>query len=130
MWQALGELLTLQHFLYLSLGIVVGMVVGVLPGMGGRRRHGPPAAIRLRHGSDIGARADDRDAGNDGYGRHVPSILMGIPGGSSSATVLDGFPLSRQGHAARALSASFTASMLGGLLGTLVLTGCVFVRSR
>jgi TctA family transporter len=52
---------------------------------------------------------------------------MGIPGSSASqATVLDGFPLSQQGQAARALAAAFSASLLGGIVGALILT--VFVQ--
>jgi TctA family transporter len=51
------------------------------------------------------------------------SVLMGIPGGNSSqATVLDGFPMSKRGEAARALSAAFTSSLVGGLFGALILT--------
>src|ERR1700754_1870511 len=125
--QALGELLTFQHFLFLSAGILVGMIVGVLPGMGGTA--GMALLLPFVYGMDqtsalalmIGMLA------TTATGDTFPSIMMGIPGGSSSATVLDGFPLARQRHAARALSASFSASLLGGLLGSLVLTGCVFV---
>jgi TctA family transporter len=52
-----------------------------------------------------------------------PAVLMGIPGSSSSqATIIDGFPLAKRGEAARALGAAFSASMLGGLFGALVLT--------
>ena len=44
------------------------------------------------------------------------SILLGIPGSSSSAaTVLDGYPLAKQGKATYALSAAFTSSTLNGL---------------
>jgi len=57
-----------------------------------------------------------------------PSVLMGIPGTSSSqATVMDGFPMSKKGEAARALSAAFVSSLFGGLLGALVLSGAVLV---
>ena len=41
--------------------------------------------------------------------------------------MLDGFPLSRKGHAAQALSAAFSSSLYGGLLGALVLTGFIFI---
>jgi TctA family transporter len=41
--------------------------------------------------------------------------------------VLDGFPLSRKGQAARALSAAFISSLYGGLLGAVVLTMIIFV---
>ncbi|NCV52798.1 MAG: tricarboxylate transporter, partial [Gammaproteobacteria bacterium] len=56
------------------------------------------------------------------------SVLMGIPGSSSSqATVLDGFPLAKQGQAARALSSAFASSLFGGLVGAIFLTFFVLV---
>ena len=58
----------------------------------------------------------------------LSSVLMGIPGGSSSqATVVDGFPLAKKGQAARALSASYIASLIGGIFGALVLTAIVII---
>ena len=126
-WEALRELLSVQHFLYLSAGIAVGLLVGILPGMGGVA--GMALLLPFVYGMDqtsalalmIGMLATT--AAGDAFA----SILMGIPGGSSSATILDGFPLSRDGHAARALTAAFTSSMLGGLFGVVILTGAVFV---
>ncbi|MEX2599331.1 MAG: tripartite tricarboxylate transporter permease [Dehalococcoidia bacterium] len=48
----------------------------------------------------------------------VPSILMGIPGArSAQATILDGYPMSRQGLAGVALGASYTTTLIGGLIG-------------
>tara|TARA_B100001173_G_scaffold312364_1_gene333211 strand:- start:897 stop:2318 length:1422 start_codon:yes stop_codon:yes gene_type:complete len=45
------------------------------------------------------------------------SILLGIPGSSSSAaTVLDGYPLAKKGKATFALSAAFTSSTINGIL--------------
>ncbi|MEM7427060.1 MAG: tripartite tricarboxylate transporter permease, partial [Pseudomonadota bacterium] len=56
------------------------------------------------------------------------SVLLGIPGSSASqATVLDGFPLSKQGQAARALAAAFTSSLFGGLFGALLLTFFILI---
>lgn len=126
-WTALLELLSVQHFLYLSLGIAVGLIVGILPGMGGVA--GMAILLPFVYGMDqtsalammIGMLATT--AAGDAFA----SILMGIPGGSSSATILDGFPLTRQGQAARALAAAFMASMMGGIFGVIVLTGAVFV---
>jgi TctA family transporter len=52
-----------------------------------------------------------------------PSVLMGIPGSAGSqATVMDGYPLSQKGQAARALGAAFTASLIGGLIGAFALS--------
>jgi TctA family transporter len=127
MWQALNELLTIQQIVFLATGILVGLIVGVLPGMGGLAGMAlllpfvyglaPVSALALMIGMLASTASGDAFA----------SILMGIPGGSSSATILDGFPLTRQGHAARALSAAFTACMLGGVFGVVLLTASVFV---
>jgi len=49
-------------------------------------------------------------------------ILFGIPGGAGSqSTVMDGYPMGRNGEARRALGASFMAGMLGSLIGTVTL---------
>uniref|UniRef100_UPI0026329E0A tripartite tricarboxylate transporter permease n=1 Tax=uncultured Lentibacter sp. TaxID=1659309 RepID=UPI0026329E0A len=51
-----------------------------------------------------------------------------IPGSSASqATVLDGFPLAKKGHAARALSAAFTSSLFGGLFGAPILSFFILI---
>ncbi|MGH8690340.1 MAG: tripartite tricarboxylate transporter permease, partial [Burkholderiales bacterium] len=56
------------------------------------------------------------------------SVLMGIPGSAASqATILDGFPMAKRGEAARALSAAFFSSMVGGIFGALVLTAFILV---
>ena len=52
----------------------------------------------------------------------VNSILLGIPGHrSAQATVLDGYPMARQGLGGVALGASYTSSLIGGLIGAAVL---------
>lgn len=52
----------------------------------------------------------------------VPSILMGIPGArSAQATILDGYPMARQGLAGVALGASYTTTLVGGCIGALAL---------
>lgn len=56
----------------------------------------------------------------------ITSILFSVPGGSGSqATILDGYPMARRGEAARALSAAFTASAIGGVFGALVLFAAI-----
>ncbi len=55
-------------------------------------------------------------------GGSVTAVLVNVPGTpANAATVLDGFPLTQQGHAGRALGAALFASASGGVLGTLVL---------
>jgi putative tricarboxylic transport membrane protein len=52
----------------------------------------------------------------------VPSILLGVPGSrSAQATVLDGYPMARQGLAGVALGASYMTTLFGGIIGAAVL---------
>jgi TctA family transporter len=55
-------------------------------------------------------------------GDSFSAVLLGIPGASScAATMVDGYPLAKQGKATYALSAALTTSTLNGLLwGSLV----------
>lgn len=126
--QALTELLSLKHLAYMFLGLFVGLLIGILPALGGIA--GLSLLIPFIYGMDqvsalamlIGLLAIMPT------GDTFSSILLGIPGGSSSqATVLDGFPLAKKGEAARALSTAFISSMFGGVFGALVLTGFVFI---
>ncbi|MFV0490191.1 MAG: tripartite tricarboxylate transporter permease [Pseudorhodobacter sp.] len=124
---ALGEAwgLILQPIVlgYLVLGVIMGLAVGVFPGLGGIA--GLSLLLPFMFGMDpiLGL------ALMIGMVAVVPtsdtfaSVLMGIPGSSASqATVLDGFPLAKKGEAARALSAAFASSLFGGLVGATFLT--------
>ncbi len=121
--QALSTLASVQHLLSLVGGVLLGLVVGILPGLGGI------AALSLLlpfvYGGDptlvlpmlIGLLAVTNTSDT------FPAVLVGIPGSSSAqATIMDGHPLARRGEAARALGAAFSASLIGGLFGALMLT--------
>ncbi len=120
---AFTNLLAWQHLAYMMLGIAVGLAVGILPGLGGI------AGMSLLIPFIFGMETTSALAMLVGMVAVIPtgdtftSVLMGIPGSSASqATILDGYPLARQGQAARALSAAFSASLLGGVFGAFVLT--------
>lgn len=52
----------------------------------------------------------------------VPAILMGIPGArSAQATILDGYPMAQKGLAGVALGASYTTTLVGGIIGAIAL---------
>ncbi|MCR9157993.1 MAG: tripartite tricarboxylate transporter permease [Rhodobacteraceae bacterium] len=113
---------------YLVLGVVMGLCIGVFPGLGGIA--GLSLLLPFMFGMDpiLGL------ALMVGMVAVVPtsdtfaSVLMGIPGSSASqATVLDGFPMAKEGKAARALSAAFASSLFGGLVGATFLTGFILV---
>ena len=109
--------------LYLAFGVVMGISIGVFPGLGGI------AGLSLMLPFMFGLDPIYGLALMIGLVAVVPtsdtfaSVLMGIPGSSSSqATVLDGFPLAKKGQAARALSAAFSSSLFGGIVGAAFLT--------
>jgi TctA family transporter len=125
---ALVAVLNGWHLFYMTIGVLVGMVVGILPGLGSIA--GMSILLPFVYGMDtvsalamlIGLLAVVPT------GDTFTSVLMGIPGGSASqATILDGFPMAKRGEAARALSAAFFSSMIGGLVGAAVLTVFVVV---
>src|SRR6056300_1270508 len=54
-------------------------------------------------------------------GAGIPAIMVNIPGtAGAAATPLDGYPMAKQGKGQQALSISFVASCIGGLLTTLI----------
>ena len=127
-FSALANVLTFQHMGYMFIGVIVGLMIGVFPGLGGIA--GLSLMIPFLYGMDTTSAL----AMLIGLVAVIPtsdtfaSVLMGIPGSSASqATVLDGFPMAKRGEATRALSAAFFASLVGGLIGAVVLTGFVLV---
>ncbi|MGQ0749428.1 MAG: tripartite tricarboxylate transporter permease [Betaproteobacteria bacterium] len=122
-FSALSTLLTPQHFLFLCLGTLLGLTVGLLPGLGGTAMLALllPFVFGMEPGPVLAMMVGLLSVNNTAD--TFPAVLMGIPGSSSSqATILDGFPLAKRGEAARALGAAFSASMIGGVFGALVLT--------
>jgi len=120
---AFSELMQVHHMLYLLGGVFLGILVGILPGLGGIV--GFSIMLPFLYGMDQTSAL----AMLIGMVAVIPtsdtftSVLMGIPGSSASqATVLDGYPMSKKGEAARALGAAFSASLIGGLLGALILS--------
>jgi TctA family transporter len=111
-----------ERFAIICLGVFLGLIIGVLPGIGGLA--GMALLIAFTYAMDphtalaflIGMWAVTATSDT------VPAILFGVPGEIGSAsTVLDGYPMARRGEAGRAFGASFTASVLGGLFGAILL---------
>ncbi|MFQ6549323.1 tripartite tricarboxylate transporter permease [Aestuariibius sp. 2305UL40-4] len=126
--EAFSLILQPEQIGFLVLGVLLGLSVGVFPGLGGIAGLSlvlpfmfgmdPVSGLALMVGLIAVIPTSDTFA----------SVLMGIPGSSASqATVLDGFPMARKGEAARALSAAFISSLFGGLLGATVLTFFVLI---
>jgi TctA family transporter len=110
------------RLMYLGAGCIMGLVLGIVPGIGGLAgtamllpftfNMDPYSAFALLLG--LGSTTATGDP--------IPAVLFGVPGGAASAaTVLDGFPMAKKGEAGRALSASYMSSMMGGIFGACLL---------
>ena len=116
-------LLTWKTLLLMMVGLVLGIFVGVLPGLGGPNgvaillpltfTMDPTSAIVMLSCIYWGAL----------FGGAITSILFNIPGEAwSVATTFDGYPMAQQGKAAEALTAAFTSSFIGSLVAVLLIT--------
>src|SRR5712691_11092653 len=110
------------RLMYLGAGCMMGIVLGIIPGIGGLAgtamllpftfNMDPYTAFALLLG--LGSTTATGDP--------IPAILFGVPGGAASAaTVLDGFPMAKKGEAGRALSAAYMSSLMGGIFGAFLM---------
>ena len=108
--------------LYLGAGVLLGLLFGVIPGLGGTTALAllipvtytlAPLDAMYLAGGVMGATS---------FGGSISAILLNTPGTApNAATCFDGYPLARQGKAGLAIGASATASAMGGLIGLLTL---------
>ena len=121
--QGFQVLLTPKTLALMMVGLVLGIFVGVLPGLGGPNgvaillpltfTMDPTSAIVMLSCIYWGAL----------FGGAITSILFNIPGEAwSVATTFDGYPMAQQGRAAEALTAAFTSSFIGSLVAVLLIT--------
>ena len=109
----------LEYLVWLVAGTIYGFFIGLVPVAGATT-----ALISIYPFLDI-FRADPYTlvvfttaiVVSSTIGDSFSSIMLNIPGaGGSAATMVDGFPLAKQGQGARALSAAITTSGVNGLL--------------
>jgi len=120
--QGLSLVLQWNAFSLMLVGMALGFVVGLLPGIGGAAtlalmlpfvfKMSPVEAFAFLLGMhSVAATTGD-----------ITSILFGVPGeGLSAATVVDGHPMAKRGEAGRALGAALMSSLVGALIGAAAL---------
>ena len=113
--------LTLQNILYAFFGVLLGTLIGVLPGIGPVPTIAmllpityalpPVSALIMLAGIYYGAQ----------YGGSTTAILVNLPGEASSVvTCLDGYQMARQGRAGKALAVAAIGSFIAGTFATLL----------
>ncbi|HEU4621341.1 MAG TPA: tripartite tricarboxylate transporter permease [Burkholderiaceae bacterium] len=114
--------LTFQNLFYCFVGVLLGTLIGVLPGIGPIATIAmllpityvlpPIAALIMLAGIYYGAQ----------YGGSTTAILVNLPGESSSVvTAIDGYQMARQGRAGPALATAALGSFFAGTVATLIL---------
>ena len=122
MFSSLFAMLSSPHIMGLMLlAVLIGLVVGITPGIGGRLSIA--LAIPFVFGMEMipGAVFLLTMHAVNGTCGQISSIMFGVPGdGDDAATTIDGYPMAKKGEAGRALGASVTASGFGGIIGAIV----------
>ncbi len=119
---ALLRVFTPHALLTIFMGTVAGLIVGALPGLSSTM--GVALAIPLTFGMppEMGLMLLGAVYCSSVYGGSLTAILLRTPGTDASiATTFDGFPMTQQGKAGKAIGVSTTASFIGGLISALAL---------
>ena len=118
---AVWTVLQPSNMLVILFGVVVGIVMGVLPGFGAAQALA--LMFPFTYGMNVATATLFMVAiyGSAEYGGSIPAILIRTPGTSSSAmTVLEGYPMAQKGLAGRALRLSLYSGVIGGLASTII----------
>ena len=117
-----AQALSLANLFYALVGCVLGMLVGVLPGLGPASAMAIllPIAVYLPAQGSIIIMAGVYYGAM--YGGSTTAILVNIPGEVSSiVTALDGFEMTKKGRAGEALAIAAIGSFIAGILGTMAI---------
>ncbi len=122
MLEHIAVVFTFSSLLTIAIGTTAGVAIGGMPGLTATMAVGllvpftytmdPTAGLMLLGGIYCGAM----------YGGSIPAILLNTPGTPAAvATAIEGYPMSRKGHAGLALKVSVVASFVGGTFSVFIL---------
>ncbi|HEX2765766.1 MAG TPA: tripartite tricarboxylate transporter permease [Candidatus Limnocylindria bacterium] len=128
--EGLAILLTWEGIAILVGATIVGTLIAILPGIGAVNVMALLIPVTFGMDRDHALMMLVVLMGSAGFAGSITAILVNVPGDSTNAsTLVDGYPMSRQGRAGEAIGASAAASALGALFGVLVLiVSLPFVR--
>ncbi len=126
-----GAALDPVNMMYCFLGVLLGTIIGVLPGVGPTATIsmllpvtyylGPEASLIMLAGIYYGSQ----------YGGSTTAILINLPGEvSSSVTALDGYPMAQRGRGGAALAIAALGSFAAGSFATLLIAVLAVPLSR
>ncbi|HDZ74316.1 MAG TPA: C4-dicarboxylate ABC transporter permease [Aurantimonas coralicida] len=122
LWVGLANVVEPINLLAILAGTLIGMFIGAMPGLSATMAIALllPLTYSLRPETGLAMLASLYLAAM--YGGSIAAILLRTPGTpAAAATVLDGYPMAQKGEAGRALGLSLTASLIGGVISSIVL---------
>lgn len=128
---SLGTLLSPLTFLVIVISCALGIILGAIPGLSGGL--GVALLLPLTFGmqAEVGLAMLVSIWVGGVSGAMIGSILLGIPGSPSAiATTFDGYPMTRNGQAVKALGAAITASFIGTFVSILIAMALSPVMAR
>lgn len=128
----LSLVLNVTTIFWVSIGAILGIVLGALPGLTATMGVALMLPVSLFLPTATGMAMLMGVYSGAVAGASIPAILLGIPGNPNAlATVTDGYQMSRKGLAGQALGGATLASLIGGLLslGALVLFAPLLARA-
>ncbi len=118
----LYALLQGQNFLLMLVGAFIGVIVGILPGIGAMQAMALMIPLTWKMDVIPAFIIMVSIYATSKFGGSLTAILFNIPGDNPNAvTLIDGFPMAKNGQARTAIGASATVSVLGGLFSSLSL---------
>jgi putative tricarboxylic transport membrane protein len=121
-FHALLGVITSGSFVFVLIGVLLGLCFGIIPGLGGTTALALLIPITFSMDSLDAMYLAGGVMGATSFGGSITAILLNTPGTApNAATTFDGYPLAQQGRAGEAIGASATASAMGGLIGLVTL---------
>lgn len=119
--EAVGLTLDWQVWAYVCVGLVLGLVIGAIPGLTATMAVAVLLPIAFYLPPQVGIPFLIAITKGAFYAGAIPAILVSTPGtGAAAATVLDGYPLARKGQARKALEMSLYGSVIGDIASNII----------
>jgi len=119
---AFGLLARVDVLIALLIGSIGGVIIGAIPGVGAAVAIAILLPATFSLDPLVGLTLLLGIYGSSMYGGSIPAILVNTPGTAVNAlTTYDGYPMTQNGEAKRAVSLAYSASFAGGVIGILCL---------
>lgn len=114
------------NFFLILLGVFFGLLMGVIPGMGGVVALALLIPLTYSFEPIVAFMFLAAVLGGTNYGGSITAILLNTPGtATNAATIFDGYPLAKQGRAGEALGAGAAASAVGAIFGVIIVVALI-----